>query len=85
MEHVDLGEIKIPKYYHNFTQEEKKLVCDKIIDTLLEHIDEHLEPDEDRIEFLNMVFKSTLITNEMEENYEVCQVIRDAQNRLNEA
>lgn len=84
-EHVELGQVRIPKEYHNFDDKHKQIVCDKIIDTLLIHIDKELDPLENRIDFLNMVFKSTLITNEEEENYEVCVVIKDCINRLNEA
>jgi hypothetical protein len=85
MEHVELGEIKIPRYYHTFDKDDKQMVCDKIIDVLLTHIDKELDPYENRIDFLNMVLRSTLISNEEEENYEVCIVIKDCITRLNEA
>ena len=44
----------------------------------------HLTPNIDRIEFLELIFQSSLETNQDNENYEICSVIRDCINRLNE-
>lgn len=85
MEHIDIGEIEISKEYPNLSKQEKDVICDKMIDDLLTHLDYHLDPHINRIAVLEQILQSTLITSEMSENYEVCAVIRDIQNRLDEA
>lgn len=83
-EHVDIGTIEIPKDYLLFDEETKKIVCDNIIDVLLKHIDPFMEEDDDRIEYLMGIFESSIITNEQDELYEMCQIMKDCKTRLNE-
>jgi hypothetical protein len=81
---VDLGYFTVPVEYNSFTKEEKEKVCDRIIDSIYKYIDRHLEPNINRISFLEEVFESSLLTNEEDENYEMCCVIKDCIDRLNE-
>lgn len=87
MKQIDLGFLDIPISYQDFTKEEKDILCDRLIDTLIEYIDKQLIrlPHINRVKFLNDILESSLMTNEMMENYEVCIVIRDMQIRLNES
>lgn len=82
---INVGFMEIPIEYLQFTKEQKNLVCDKIIDEMLIQIDRNLLPEFSRIDFLEEVLESSLISNELEENYEICSVIKDCQRRLNEA
>jgi hypothetical protein len=82
-----LGFLDIPIKYQDYSQEEKNVLCDKLIDVLIKYIDNQLItlPNIDRIRFLNDILESSLISNEHLENYEVCSVLRDMQLRLNES
>ena len=82
-EHIELGFIDIPKAYLDFTVKQKKAVCNKIIDLLLIDIDKHLDPTINRITFLDEVLESSLMTNEQDEEYIVCQVLFDCRKYLN--
>ena len=62
-EHIELGYLDIPKDYLNFTIRQKKAVCTKILDEVLE---------------------SSLMTNEEDEEYIVCQVLFDCRKLINE-
>lgn len=84
-EQIDIGYIDIPKEYCTLDAEGKQVICDKIIDILLLQLDRNLLPEINRIDFLDEVLESSLITNEEQENFEVCQVISDCRKRLNEA
>jgi hypothetical protein len=82
-EHIELGYFDIPTAYPDFTAQQKKVVCNKIIDVLLTHIDKNLDPTINRISFLDEVLESSLITNEQDEEYTVCQVLFDCRKYLN--
>lgn len=85
IEHVDIGVIHIPRDYLLFDEDTKRIVCDRIIDTLLQHLDNELPEELSRIDYLMGIIESSIITNEKDENYEMCQVMTDCKTRLNEA
>lgn len=84
MERINLGHIEIPKNYIKFTKAQRDIVCDNMIDKLLIYLDRHLQPDINRIEFLDDIFESTIQTNLINENYEVAALIRDCRQKLHE-
>jgi hypothetical protein len=81
---IGIGELEIPTNYFKFTKKEKDELCNRIIDSLYKYVDRNLEPDISRISFLEGIFESSLITNEEDENYEMCMVLKDCLNILNE-
>jgi hypothetical protein len=81
---VDIGYFTVPVEYLAYNEEERKQICDKIIDSIYKYIDKNLEPDINRILFLEEIFESSIITNEQDENYEMCIVLKDCLTRLNE-
>jgi hypothetical protein len=83
-EQVDIGYIDIPKEYNKFPPERKKDVCINIIDMLLLDMDKYLDPTINRIDFLNEVLESSLVSNEDLEQYEVAQVLYDCIKELND-
>jgi hypothetical protein len=87
MKHIDLGFIDVPIDYTKFDNKQKEALCDRLIDTLIQYIDRELDeaPHINRINLLNDVLESSLLSNEYLENYEVCGVIKDMITRLNEA
>lgn len=82
--HEEIGYIDIPKEYCDFTDTEKRIVCNKIIDMLLTTIDRELDPVINRITFLDEVLESSIISNEELEQYEICECLKDIRNILNE-
>lgn len=82
---INIGEIDVPKEYLKLSQERKDYVCDALIDALYRTFDKYLKPEYNRIDFIREVLESSLITNEKEENFEICQVILDCTKKLNES
>lgn len=83
-EKIEVGYIDIPKNYISLTNRQKSIVCENIIDKLLHYLERELEPNINRIDFLDDIFDSTLETNVEQENYEVAAVIRDCRKLINE-
>ena len=84
-DHITLGFIDIPTAYWNMTQEEKDKLCNKMIDALIRKLDEDLHPEINRIAALDDIMESSILSNEIEENYEICQVFQNIRKILNEA
>jgi hypothetical protein len=79
---IELGYIDVPIGYEKLNPENKDDICDLLIERLLIALDSELPVYISRITFLKEVLESSLITNEREENYEVCSVIRDTIKRI---
>ena len=84
-DHITLGFIDIPVTYWNMSQEDKDKMCNKMIDALIRKLDEDLNPEINRITALDEIMESSIISNEIEENYEVCEVFQNIRKILNEA
>lgn len=84
MDKIRLGMIDIPKDYFDFTPEQKKDLCDKLLDRMYLYIDKRLHHEHNRLDFLRDILISTLETNEEDEYYEVCSVILDCIKLLDE-
>ena len=80
----EIGYIDIPREYCQFTKKEKRAVCNKLIDLLLQTIDRELDPVINRITFLDEVLESSIISNEHLEQYEICECLKDIRTILNE-
>jgi hypothetical protein len=84
-DHITLGFIDIPVTYWSMTQEHKDKLCNKMIDALIRKLDEDLNPEINRIAALDDIMESSILSNEMEENYEICEVFQNIRKILNEA
>jgi len=82
---ITIGFIEIPVKYWSMTQEEKDTLCNKMIDALITKLDEDLNPEINRIAALDDIMVSSILTNELEENYEICEVFNNIRKILNEA
>jgi hypothetical protein len=80
----DIGYIDIPKDYCEFNINEKRAICNKIIDMLLLQINKDLAPEINRITFLDQILESSLISNEELEQFEICACLLDIRKILNE-
>jgi hypothetical protein len=83
-EHIELGYIDVPTDYFTLGEDVKKVLCNKLIDVLYENIDRDLDPEINRITFLDEVLESSIITNEQLEQYVICQVLLDCRKNLHE-
>lgn len=75
--HQDIGELFLPKDYATFKPRQKKALCNKILESLMVMIDKSVLPEYDTIEVLDEMLESSIITNQEDENYEVCQILYD--------
>ena len=84
-EQFTIGFIDIPVKYWTMTKEEKDKMCNKIIKVLIQALDKDLAPEINRIAALDDIMESSILTNELEENYEICEVFKNIRKILNEA
>jgi hypothetical protein len=83
-EKIRLGMIDVPTDYFEYTPQQKKDLCDKLLDKLYLYIDIRLHTSIDRIEFLREILVSSMETNAEEEQYEIAEVIKDCIKLLDE-
>ena len=84
-EQIELGFINIPKAYFDFTIKQKKAICNKAIDKLLEYIEINIDdPTINTIEFLDKILESSIESNNEVDAYEVSGFLYDCRKMLNE-
>ena len=81
---VKVGEIERPLDYWSMKKDERTIFCLTLMDGILTLLDRQIKPEYNRIDFLSKLIDSSIETNEMEENYEVCQVLKDIRNLIDE-
>ena len=82
--HIKVGELEIPADYFKLDEEDKREICAFLLDTILNILDKELNPASEKNEILNFLLESSIMTNEMDETYEVAAVLRDIKKLLNE-
>jgi hypothetical protein len=82
--HIKVGEIEVPKDYWNFDLDQRKEICEALIDTLLLVLEKQIRPEMDALKVLDLLLLSSIISNEELENYEICQVLYDLRLLINE-
>lgn len=82
--HIKVGELQIPESYWDMTKEDKDQLCLTIMDSMLTILDHTLNKDINRIDVLDSLLESSLMVNEYEENYEVCEVMNRIRELINE-
>jgi len=82
--HVKVGELEIPIDYFKFCKEDKEILCNEIMDAMLHMLDRQLKPNLDRLKVLDRLLESSIITNQEQEEYEICQVLVDIRTLINE-
>lgn len=76
--------LDIPEDYFSLTQNEKEVVCMMIYDDIMTLVDKQLPKYVNRVNFINGIIESSLITNINEEKYEVAAVLTDLKELINE-
>ena len=82
--HVKIGELEIPIDYFKFSKKDKDILCNEIMDAMLHILDRQLKPDLDRMKVLDKLLESSIITNQEQEEYEICAVLKDIRTLINE-
>lgn len=82
--HIKVGELEIPADYFKLSEEDRKEICSFLLDTILKILEKELNPTTEKIEVLKVLLESSIITNEMDETYEVAAVLRDIKKLLDE-
>jgi len=82
--HIKVGEMEIPINYFSFNRNEKEMLCLELMDAMLHVLDRELNQELDRVAVLDRLLESSIITNQDEENYEICQVLIDIRILINE-
>lgn len=82
--HKKVGEIEIPLNYFKMSEEERKTLCLGLFETMMDTLNRTAKPEFDRFMILDKLLDSSIITNEEEENFEICAVLRDIQKLINE-
>jgi len=81
---VKIGELEIPTDYWTLDPQNKRELCLTIVDAIITLLDKLANPEYNRITLLNTILESSIQTNEKEENYEICQVLKDIKQIINE-
>ena len=82
--HIKVGELEIPADYFKLPDEDKKEICSFLLDTILNILEKELSPMAEKKQVLNFLLESSIMTNEMDETYEVAAVLRDIKKLLDE-
>lgn len=81
---VKIGELEIPTDYWSLDVQNKRELCLTIVDAIVTLLDKLVHPEFNRIAILNAIIDSSIETNEKEENYEICGVLNDIKQIINE-
>jgi hypothetical protein len=79
-----IGELEIPVEYFDLSKEEKDYLINEILNVMLTIIDKNVIPTVNRIDILNQILDSSIETNIEDEVYEICAVLWDIKQKLNE-
>jgi hypothetical protein len=82
--HIKVGELEIPIDYFSFNRNEKEQLCLQLMDAMLHVLDRELNQELDRVAVLDRLLESSIITNQDEENYEICEVLKNIRELINE-
>jgi hypothetical protein len=80
MKMLRVGELEIPADYFSLPKDDKDIICNSILEAILYLLEKHVDDEIiSRKVMLKRIIESSIITNEMEENYEVAGVLFDIQ------
>jgi hypothetical protein len=83
-EMVKIGHLDVPVDYFTLPVDEKEVICNSILESMLYILEKHIDPEVNRFDILNKIIDSSIIMNEDHENYEVAGVLFDIRKMINE-
>lgn len=81
---VRIGHLDVPIDYFTLPVDDKEVICNSILESMLYLLEKHVDPEVDRFYILNRIIDSSIIMNEDNENYEVAGVLFDIRKMINE-
>ncbi len=81
---VKIGHLDVPVGYFTLPVDEKEIICNSILESMLYILEKHTDPEVNRFEILNKIIDSSILMNEHDENYEVAGVLFDIRKMINE-
>jgi hypothetical protein len=81
---IKVGELEIPADYWSLSPDIKRELCLTIVDAIITVLDQQISPKLNRMEVFQNLIDSSLQSNQQDENYEVCQVLIDIKQLINE-
>jgi malate synthase len=81
---IKVGELEIPADYWTLSPDIKRELCLTIVDAIITVLDQQISPKLNRMEVFQNLIDSSLQSNQQDENYEVCQVLIDIKQLINE-
>ena len=81
---VKIGHLDVPIDYFTLPVDEKEIICNSILESMLYLLEKHIDPEVNRFDILNKIIDSSIIMNEDHENYEVAGVLFDIRKMINE-
>lgn len=81
---IKIGDLEIPEDYFKLHSVDKETICIVIMEQILKLIDRQIPSYINRLDFLDKVLESSIITNVQEEQYEVAQVLTDIKQMIND-
>jgi len=80
---IQIGNLQVPEDYFKLHSVDKETVCVMVMNDILDIIDKQLPQHINRLEFLDKVLDSSIVTNLEEEEYLVVQVLTDIKQLIN--
>lgn len=77
MKTIRVGEMEVPVDYFTLPQEDKDVICNSILESILYILEKNIPLDVNHMDVLTRIIESSIITNQEEENYEICGVLTD--------
>jgi hypothetical protein len=81
---IKIGHLEIPEDYFKLHSVDKETICIILMEQILNMIEKQIPSYINKIEFLDKVLESSIITNVQEEQYEVAQVLTDIKQMIND-
>jgi hypothetical protein len=80
---IQIGYLQVPEDYFKLHSIDKETVCVMVMNDILDIIDKQLPQHINRLDFLDKVLDSTIVTNLEEEEYLIVQVLTDIKQLIN--
>jgi hypothetical protein len=74
---IKVGEMEVPEDYFSLPQDDKNVICNSILESILYILEKNIPTDVNHMDILTRIIESSIITNQEEENYEICGVLTD--------
>lgn len=85
MERVNIGEIELAVDFFKLSQEDREDLCSGLMDTMLTMIHKYAPANMNRVDILDKLLDSSILTNEEDENFEICELLKTCKQILNES